>query len=295
MQKSKKIKKLGIITRPNTPNIKNILLKIKEDFSYSGIDLFLEESCAKTFGLDGYDLEWLVQNVDAMASLGGDGTLLSACRKLYGKHIPIFGINVGNLGFLTAISPSQAKDFAKDLYNGQYTMQEHMMLEASLDSKSFFAINEFLICQNSPSHGILEISAYIDENIFNTYRADSLIIATPTGSTAYNISAGGSIVYPLCQNILLTPVAAHTLTQRPMVLDSSFTLGFCVSSPATLLIDGQEQVSLDQTSILTIRQASQKATLIQPKNRCYFQVLKEKFQWGQSLLTQPPKTSPGES
>ncbi len=294
MQKSKKIKKLGIITRPNTPNIKAALLKIKQDFLYSGIELFLEESCAKSFGLDGHSLKWLIQNVDAMTSLGGDGTLLSVCRKLYGKHIPIFGINVGNLGFLTAISPSQVKEFAKDLYNGEYIMQEHMMLEAELNSQNFFAINEFLICQNSPSHGILEISAYIDSHIFNTYRADSLIIATPTGSTAYNISAGGSIVYPLCQNILLTPVAAHTLTQRPMVLDPSFVFSFCVGSPATLLVDGQEQVSLDKTSILTIKKASKGAILIQPKNRCYFQVLKEKFQWGQNLLAQPSNTDSGE-
>lgn len=282
MQEPKQIKRIGILTRPNTPNIQEIFFSIQEGFLACGIEVFPDKESADVLGTDGFDLEWLAHNTDAIASLGGDGTLLSLCRKLYGKDIPIFGINIGNLGFLTAISPSQTKDFAKELHAADYTIQSHMMLEATVNSKHYFAINEFLICQNT--HGILEISAYINHENLNTYRGDSLIIATPTGSTAYNISAGGSIVYPLCQNILLTPVAAHTLTQRPMVLDSSFVLSFCVNSPATLLVDGQERIPLTPESTLTIQKASKNVALIQPKNRCYFEVLREKFQWGQSQL-----------
>ena len=236
---------------------------------------------------------------DLLVSVGGDGTVLFCARLVENLGIPILAVNLGTFGYITEISSTEWKQAIDDLLNGEEKISRRLMLKVSVhrDGRRIFqcqGLNEAVVTSAGVAK-VVNLDLFIGRTKAGTFRSDGIIIATPTGSTAYNISAGGSIVYPLCQNILLTPVAAHTLTQRPMVLDSSFTLGFCVSSPATLLIDGQEQVSLDQTSILTIRQASQKATLIQPKNRCYFQVLKEKFQWGQSLLTQPPKTSPGES
>lgn len=280
-----KIKKIGVITRPKTP-IKEVFLKIRDAFLENHIELFLEKSCAQDLQFDGFEMQYLKENMDAMASLGGDGTLLWLCRELYGSNIGAFGINVGNLGFLTAISPNQSQEFSKQLSQGDYSLESHMMLEAIVNSKSYFAINEFLIGQDSPVRGILEILAYVDKNLFNAYRADSLIIATPTGSTAYNISAGGSIFYPLCKNILLTPVAPHGLTQRPMAVDDSFVFNFKVTKPATLLMDGQESIPLTPQTSLTIKAARNNATLIQPKMRSYFQILKEKFQWGQSQASE---------
>ncbi|WP_104697156.1 MULTISPECIES: NAD(+)/NADH kinase [unclassified Helicobacter] len=277
----KKIKKIGVFLRPQTP--KEVFLDIKQAFEKSSIEVLLGKSqIAEIDFAPSYTFEEIISKVDAIASVGGDGTLLSLIRKSYGNSIPIFGINTGKLGFLTAINPFEVENFANSLARGTYILEEHMMLEAQINHQKFFAINEFLISKNNLVSGILKIDAYMNNEIFNTYKGDSLIIATPTGSTAYNISAGGSIVYPLCQNILLTPVAAHTLTQRPMVLDSTFILNFKLNTQGFLVIDGQENILVESKDTIIIQKAQKSAILIQPFKRNYFKVLKEKFQWGQN-------------
>ena len=276
----RQIKKIGILLRPHTPQA--TFLQIKKTFESSGIEALLEESSAQMIDYPtAHTLESLAREVDAMCSIGGDGTLLSLIRRLYHHRLPIFGINTGKLGFLTATNPHELSSFASKLSAGDYALQEHMMLESRLHGESYFAINEFLISKDSHAKGIPTIRAAIHKELFNAYRADALIIATPTGSTAYNISAGGSIIYPLCQNILLTPVAAHTLTQRPMVLDSSFTLDFTIDLAGTLTIDGQETISFSPQDTITIKKAENPAILIQKSDRNYFKMLRDKFQWGQ--------------
>lgn len=277
MQKS--IKKIGVVLRPDTQNIITIFSQIKKAFEEEGIEILLEQT-PTTKHLPSLQFDTLIKEVDAMASIGGDGTLISLIRRIYPYSIPAFGINIGNLGFLTAINPAEVALFAKSLKEGNYTLNQHMMLEAQIKGEKKIAINEFLISKNNLIGGILNIQAFINNENFNTYRADSLIVATPIGSTAYNISAGGSIVYPLCRNILLTPVAAHTLTQRPMVLHDC-TLQFKVNMQGFLIIDGQEKVSIDPQDIITIQIAKQPSYLIQKSDRSYFKILKEKFQWGQ--------------
>ncbi|MCE3038142.1 NAD(+)/NADH kinase [Helicobacter anatolicus] len=278
----KNITKLGAVLRPNTPNITYLFSKIKEDFAKEKIEVILEEeSQQETINTTFLPFETLVKQVDAMISIGGDGTLISLLRKLYPYSISAFGINIGNLGFLTAINPSQSIEFAAALRQGRYKLNAHTTLEASINNgPKKIAINEFLISKNNLVSGILKIQAFIDSEIFNTYHADSLIIATPTGSTAYNISAGGPIVYPLCKNILLTPVAAHTLTQRPMVLHEC-TLQFKINMQGFLIIDGQDKIPITPDDITTIKIAQNPSYLLQKENRSYFQILKEKFQWGQ--------------
>lgn len=277
----KHITKIGVFLRPQTSL--ETFLAICNILQETNIEIILESSSANNINFSpSYPLDQLMQRVDAIASIGGDGTLLSLIRKVYGNQIPVFGINTGKLGFLTATNPFELQDFLKLLTTGNYLIEEHMMLEAQISNQKFFAINEFLISKNNLTSGILNIQAYIDSEIFNTYKGDSLIIATPTGSTAYNISAGGSIVYPLCKNILLTPVAAHTLTQRPMVLDHTLTLNFKVNTQSIVIIDGQETITINPDDIITIKSAQKPALLIQQKQRNYFKVLKEKFQWGQN-------------
>ena len=128
--------------------------------------------------------------------------------------------------------------------------------------------------------GMVRICASIDNKHFNTYVCDGLIIGTPTGSTAYNISAGGSVIYPYCRNILLTPLAPHSLTQRPLVLNDEFVLEFYAQQRAKLIIDGQEMIDITPTHRIQIQALSQSAKLIYPQTRDYFSVLKEKFKWG---------------
>ena len=145
---------------------------------------------------------------------------------------------------------------------------------------NLFALNEFLISKQTLS-GLIDIEAKINGWSFNTYFCDSLIVGTPTGSTAYNISVGGSVVYPHCKNILLTPVAPHSLTQRPLIVDSGVKLEFGVREKALLIIDGQESIDILPQDRILIQQSPQYAHLIYPKERNYFQILREKFKWGE--------------
>ncbi|WP_343217633.1 NAD(+)/NADH kinase [Helicobacter sp. 13S00477-4] len=278
------ILKVGTLLRPSTPTLKESFLQIKEVFETQGIEVMLESISAGMIGFRGMDFELMCQEVDALLSLGGDGTLISALRRSYGYKIPAFGINTGHLGFLTAIGPSEAKEFGCMLTSGNYAIDEHMMLEGIIQTdkgeKRFYVLNEVLISKKNIS-GMLKIYAKIAKEIFNVYYVDSLIVGTPTGSTAYNISAGGAVVYPFCRNILLTPISAHSLTQRPMVLSDEFMLEFSVEDDCVLVVDGQEILQMQKNDILFISPASLSAKLIQKKSRSYFRILKEKFKWGE--------------
>ncbi|MDU7692972.1 MAG: NAD(+)/NADH kinase [Helicobacter sp.] len=296
MSAIKKIRKIGIVLRPVLDNdrskideLKHALILARGAFSDVGIEIIVEENSLKNLSdaksFKSAKLSDLIHSVDAFASLGGDGTLISLIRKIHKSKLPVFGINLGKLGFLTSINPAQIGEFALDLKEQNYVIDSHMMLEASvkINNKNIkkYAINEFLISKDDVLGRISSIHSCINGQKFNTYIADSLIISTPTGSTAYNISAGGPIVYPLCDNIILTPVAAHTLTQRPMVVPNS-ELTFSVKSNGILIIDGQENIPLDPMTKIKIRPAKTRALLIQSKKRSFFKVLKEKFNWGQN-------------
>lgn len=280
---NKSIKKIGVLLRPCSPYLKDIFLKITKVFENAGIQINIDNKSAEMINLKGIPFSELCQNSDAILSLGGDGTLLSTLRQSYEYDIPVFGVKSGHLGFLTAVSPEECQNFAYSLINGEYNIDKHMMLEGRIKentNKSFYALNEILISKKNIS-GMIKIFAKINNELFNVYRLDGLIIGTPTGSTAYNISAGGSVVYPICRNILLTPIAPHSLTQRPMVLNDEFELEFIPDEDCKLVIDGQEIIEMKKNHSLIVSTAKNDAKLIQKYNRSYFKVLKQKFNWGE--------------
>lgn len=296
------IKKLGVILRPNTPNLKDsyfLFTKIAQSF---GFEVILEANSAKMIGVDfGVDFSLMCEISDVLVSIGGDGTLISLMRHSIDYNKPIFGINMGRLGFLTSIKIDELEGFLCQLKNKQYSFCLHLLLSGEIfDSKSthkkldsrnqkFFdskntqkmcCVNEFLISKQNVS-GMVSIRAEIDGRYFNTYRSDGLIIGTPTGSSAYNISAGGSIVYPYNRNVLLTPVCAHSLTQKPLILNDKFTLEFSVvEGEAKIIIDGQDIINFDSGKKFRVTVLEKSAMLIYDKNRDYFAILREKFGWG---------------
>ncbi len=281
----KNIAKVGVILRPDSPELKPTFITLSDIFKANGIEVRLDYKSAQSLHLSGEQFEDLIAWADILLSIGGDGTLLALIRECYGKNIACMGINAGRLGFLTAMSPNELESFVPKLKNAQYEIKEHLMLECEIRrdgkrTKSFYALNEFFISKQSIS-GIIDIEAKIEGEPFNTYFCDALIIATPTGSTAYNISVGGCVVYPYCKNILLTPIAAHSLTQRPLIIDSQMCLEFSVKSPATLLCDGQQSHTLLPQDTIFIHSSKHSALLIYPKERNYFQILREKFKWGE--------------
>lgn len=231
-----------------------------------------------TYGKEGVCLEEIEERCQILLSLGGDGTLISTFHKI--PSLPILGINAGHLGFLTSVPLENMSTFLPFLFRGIYRVCMHSALSVYLDGKKVAcALNEVLISKKIfPS--LIEISAKIEGKKLNRYRCDGLIIATPTGSTAYNISAGGSVVYPYCKNILLTPLAPHSLTQRPMIVGSEMVLEFDVGQDSQIIIDGQKVFPFSKGSRLKICDEGEVAQLIYPNDWDYFALLREKFNWG---------------
>ena len=290
-QKACKVSSVGIVLRPQSTHIKPIFLELQKQLEKASINVMLEYSGARmlelTTAVASHDIQYICEQADMLFSIGGDGTLLSVARQSYGSNVPILGINSGRLGYLTIALPHEIDSVVERIKNGDYAINKHLMLEGYVQEsvgleimRPFVALNEFLLSRAGVS-GMLEIEASINGVLFNHYRLDGLLVATPTGSSAYNVSAGGSLVYPHCRNVLLTPICAHALTQRPIILDDSFAIEFKFKTPGTLICDGQQRVSVPEGSVICIKAATHNAHLVELTPNFYFMRLREKFGWGQ--------------
>lgn len=284
--KLEQIKTAGFILKPNDPDIKPLYERIKGQFESRGISVLLAENSAKMIGETGIAFDAMCQASDFLVSLGGDGTLLSLVRRSYGHNKPVVGINAGNLGFLADITIDDVDNFLEQLFKGIYRIDDRMMIEGCVKTKEgetqkFFAFNDVVLTRPVVSK-MASINAAIDGDWFNTYKGDGLIISTPTGSTAYNLAAGGPMMYPLTQAFILTPILAHSLSnQRPLVVPADFTIELSSSEEKLIaVIDGQDDYELQEGDILTIRGAVKGAMLLHRKERNYFSVLREKLKWG---------------
>jgi NAD+ kinase len=270
----------GFVLKPkNTYKIKDVFLEIKKIFEKKGIEVLIESMSAKSIGLLGIEFDELCKRSDFLVALGGDGTLISVSRRAYKYDKPILGINAGNLGFLTDINPDNIEEFLDKFLKGEYRIDERMVIEIEYEGGNIYAFNDAVISKDVIS-SMINIKVDTNESFLNTYRGDGLIIATPTGSTAYNLSAGGPIVYPLTESFILTPICPHSLTQRPLILPSNFILEVEVKEKfAKLIIDGQEIYDLKDK--IKIKKAKKPAKLIHRLERNYFDVLREKLKWGE--------------
>ena len=287
MKRLEQVRCAGFILKPDAPEIRPLYERIKEAFEAKGIEVLLWERSAKMIGMDGVVFEQMCEKADFLVSLGGDGTLLSLVRRSYGYHKPVVGINAGNLGFLADITIEEVETFLERLLVGEYRIDDRMMIEGYIRKKSgtkisFIAFNDVVITSPEPSK-MVKVNASIDGERFNSYTGDGLIISTPTGSTAYNLSAGGPILYPLTQAFIITPVLAHSLAnQRPLVVPADFNIELDAEKyRAIASIDGQEVYELEEGDVLYIAGAKKGATLIHRKEHNYFSVLREKLHWGE--------------
>lgn len=280
-EKLKQIKIAGFVLKPASPEIKPEFETIKKSFEKAGIEVLLEESSAEMIGLKGICLEELSKRSDFLVSIGGDGTLISVVRRSFDFDKPVLGINQGTLGFLTDIKNEEVENFLTSLLDGIYRIDSRMMIKGTANLKKFVAFNDIVISRKSIS-SMIKIAAKIDGKPFNSYYGDGVIISTPTGSTAYNLSLGGPVVFPLTEAFIVTPVAPHSLTQRPLVLPADFEIEFTISDTqgAVVIVDGQDIYEIEQNESIKIEIASKKAKLIHRVERNYFEVLNEKLQWG---------------
>lgn len=229
------------------------------------------------------DLKLDLNEVDLLISLGGDGNIISACRYLANTNIPVLGVHAGNLGFLTELKITEFKSGISEIINGSYKLERPFLLSVQIKLNNGeilqrYAFNDAVF--NRDNHLLLaDIKASFKGKVFNNYNADGLIISTPIGSTAYNMSAGGSIVYPLSRVFMLTPICSHSLTQRPIVLPKSFFIDIH-SKNCSLSIDGQEVFSASEFKSVKIGLSNVRANIIRKKSSSYFNVLNEKLNWG---------------
>lgn len=284
-QECKNYKTAGLIVRPYT-ELKEAFFSLKEILARYGIKLLVEKRSAKILQWEGTSFDTLCKKCDFLISLGGDGTLLFTCRKSYGHEIPVLGIHAGRLGFLTLIEQKDMEWFFDELHGGHCEIHTRMMLEVIFrkDKKikrKDVAFND-VVFYREPLAPMPKIKGYLNDKFFNSYYGDGVIVSTPTGSTAYNLSAGGAIIYPLSHSVILTPICPHSLTQRPLVMPMNFDLKFKSNSNVFIVIDGQEHYKMSEYDSVVIRQAKYGAKLFHHDKRDYFDTLKEKLSWGNS-------------
>jgi len=285
-QRLEQIKTAGFILKPEAPEIKPLYEKIKAQFEAKGISVLISQNSAEMIKVEGLPFKKMCEESDFLVSLGGDGTLLSLVRRSYSYHKPVLGINAGTLGFLADITIDDVDNFLDQLLDGEYRIDNRMMMEGCITTKEgkknpFFALNDVVLTRPVISK-MAKINASIDGEWFNTYRGDGLIISTPTGSTAYNLAAGGPVIYPLTKAFIMTAVSAHSLTnQRPLVVPADFTIELSSPSDKVIaVIDGQDHYEMHEGDVLRIQGAKIDAKLLHRKERNYFSVLREKLSWG---------------
>ena len=226
-----------------------------------------------------------IKELDLLIVLGGDGTILGAARSLGEHQIPILGVNIGNLGFLTTVESSRFKVAMEAVNKGNYFVEERLMLQCSIfkdgENIIYSSLNDVVISKGTLSR-IIEYEIFIDDKKYTEFVADGVIIATPTGSTAYSLSAGGPIIYPQLEVISLSPICPHSLGMRSIILDSKSKIVIKLISEwesAFLTVDGQESVELKENNNILITAYPYKCKLIRLDDYDYFDVLREKIIW----------------
>ncbi|MCA1927777.1 MAG: NAD(+)/NADH kinase [Calditerrivibrio sp.] len=281
------MKSLAIVAKPHAENIYNILTRLVGYLKNVNITPLLEERAAYVINAVQSSHQEIRDNADMLIVLGGDGTLISSIRIIDNKEIPILGVNLGRLGFLTETRIEELESTLDRILSGDYKTEQRLklcsrVLLGGVETFKSSVINDIVINKGALAR-IIDIDVYIDEHFVNTYRADGLIISTPTGSTAYNLAAGGPIVYPTQNNIIITPICPHSLSNRPIVVDGDVEIRLKVKNDderVFLTYDGQIGKRLTNGEEVVIKKSSYYVNLIVSSNRNYFSLLREKLGWG---------------
>ncbi|HOP85732.1 MAG TPA: NAD(+)/NADH kinase [Syntrophorhabdaceae bacterium] len=271
---------------------KDDAIKIAEDIIHlysNEVDIFLDEESARQLNYPKtLELEHVGEEAELIIVLGGDGTLLAVARQLKGKEVPILGVNLGGLGFLTEISVEELPSMLKSILSGNYKTSRRMMLDVGVirDGNMIFnlpVLNDAVITKDALAR-IIDIEVYVNNVYLTTYKADGLIFSTPTGSTGYSLSAGGPILYPSLKNVIITPICPHMLTNRPLILSEDVVMKAVLKSQnerVVLTIDGQIGFPLEYKDEVIAKKSSYSVNLIKSFSRGYFEILREKLKWGE--------------
>jgi NAD+ kinase len=282
------IRSVGIVSKPKIPSAAEIVMGLLAWLSQRGISCRCDEQTASYAGLpEWYPRDSVPDGTQLVIVLGGDGTLLSAARSVDGRDIPLLAVNLGGLGFLTAITVDMLYTELERVLRGEHSVGLRRMIDCELIRESvtvasYSALNDVVITKTMIAR-IIDLDTYVDDHFVASFKADGLIIATPTGSTAYSLSAGGPIIFPSVGCICLTPICPHMLTNRPVIVsDTSIIHIDSRSEDGTFLtVDGQVGEPISKGDRIVCRSSSKTIKLIRPPKMMFFDVLREKLKWGE--------------
>ncbi len=283
------IRSVGLCLKPDQPQAAELILELEKWLGERGYRVLLDPAAGAATRRKGCPRGELAAQVDLVVVLGGDGTLLSVARSLGSRPVPVLGVHLGTLGYMTETAVEEMIPALERAVARTLPVESRMRLEVRAERQgrelgSYLALNEAVISKSEPSR-MVELETRADGIEVTTYHADGLIVATPTGSTAYSLSAGGPLVLPGLEAIVLTPICPHTLTQRPAVFPQSCVIEIRVSSgresEVRLTVDGQEGIPLHQGDCVSVRRSESPLQLLASPSRNRYEILREKLRWGE--------------
>jgi NAD+ kinase len=284
----RQIKTLGIISKPNMAQAGQIVCGLLEWLRKRGIAYRCDEETAEYAGTqEFFPRKELPIGTDLVIVLGGDGTLLSAARVVAGLNIPLFAVNLGHLGFLTAIRVEDLYPELERALRGEHRIGLRRMVDCELRRAgqtigAYSALNDVVITKSQLAR-MIDLDTHVDNHFVAAYKADGLIIATPTGSTAYSLSAGGPVIFPSVNAFCITPICPHMLTNRPVIVPDNSVIQVLIQGDEGpyLTIDGQTGEPLERGDVVICRSSPKGIQLIRPPKMLFFDVLREKLKWGE--------------
>lgn len=288
---SNAFKTIGVIGKHEDPSICDTIRSLADYLQQREIDVVLDVEACRLIPDHGFkvaDRTGIGEQCDLAIVVGGDGTLLTAARSLAEYHVPLLGVNLGRLGFLTDISPVEMIERLDEILAGAYQTDERFLLHSYIEREGESlnhgdAFNDVVVHKLSMAR-MIELTTYVDGKFVNAQRLDGLIVATPTGSTAYALSAGGPIIHPNLNALALVPVSPHTLSYRPLMVggDSRIEIVISNTSPnnAQVTCDGQTNYALDIGDRIVVHKKPQPVHLIHPVSYDYYDILRAKLHWG---------------
>ena len=280
---------VGICVKPEQPQLADLVRELEKWLVERGLEVVPDPDAGRWTSATGAPRGELASHADLIVVLGGDGTLLAVARAIGERDVPILGVNLGTLGYLVETHREELFPNLEAVLSGRFRVEERMRLDIRVDRDGrvlarYIALNDAVIANTALSR-MVHLEARADGAAVTTYQADGLIIATPTGSTAYSLSAGGPLLLPSLQAMVLTPISPHTLSQRPLVLPESCVLEIRVvdtrGGVAHLTVDGQVGGEVSGGDRVTVRRSEHPARLLVPPDRNRFEVMRAKLRWGE--------------
>ncbi len=282
------MKNIAIFAKVHDPRCQGVAIQLVEWLRGRDIVPLVEAHLARHIGFKETGISDIPDETDLVVVLGGDGTLISVARLIGNREIPILGVNLGSLGFLTEITLDELCNSVERYFSGDYRISERMMLHVNVlregeEIANSRVLNDVVINKGALAR-IIDLETTINEDYLTTFKGDGLIISTPTGSTGYSLSAFGPILYPELECFVITPICPHTLTNRPIVIASDALIKIelkCMNEAVYLTLDGQVGVELKCGDEIRVRKAEKRTRLIISSSRDYFEILRTKLKWGE--------------